>query len=73
MAFMWLLMLAPKSMKGLLPVFDRIGPFFCLVPLATICAASDCSETRVQVVVGCDGGGDNHSLCFSSRWIENLK
>jgi hypothetical protein len=36
MAFMWLLMLAPKSMKGLLPVFDRIGPFFWLVPLATI-------------------------------------
>ena len=39
MAFMWLLMLAPKSMKGLLPVFDRIGPFFWLVPLATIVLA----------------------------------
>jgi len=36
MAFMWLLKLAPKSMKSLLPVFDRIGPFFWLVPLATI-------------------------------------
>jgi hypothetical protein len=36
MAFMWLLMLAPKSMKSLLPIFDKIGPFFWLVPLATI-------------------------------------
>ncbi len=35
-AFMWLLMLAPKSMKVLLPVFDKIGPFFWLVPLAMI-------------------------------------
>ncbi len=35
-AFMWLLMLAPKSMKVLLPLFDKIGPFFWLVPLAMI-------------------------------------
>jgi hypothetical protein len=32
--FMWLEMLAPKSMKVLLPVFDKIGPFYWLVPLA---------------------------------------
>ena len=25
-AFMWLLMLAPKSMRVLLPVFDKLGP-----------------------------------------------
>jgi hypothetical protein len=36
MAFMWLLMLAPKSMRVLLPVFDKLGPFFWLVPLAMI-------------------------------------
>lgn len=34
--FMWSAILIPKSMKGLLPVFDKIGPFSWLVPLATI-------------------------------------
>jgi hypothetical protein len=36
LVFMWLEMLAPKSMKVLLPVFDEIGPFYWLVPLAMI-------------------------------------
>jgi hypothetical protein len=37
--FMWEMILLPKSMKPLLPVFDEIGPlgpFFWLVPLAMI-------------------------------------
>ena len=35
-AFMWLLMLAPKSMRVLLPVFDKLGPLSWVVPLAMI-------------------------------------
>lgn len=34
--FMWAEMLFPKSMAVLLPVLDKIGPFYWLVPLATI-------------------------------------
>jgi len=36
LAFMWGMILLPKSIKPLLPVFDKIGPFFWLVPLAMI-------------------------------------
>ena len=36
MLFMWEMILLPKSMKPLLPVFDKIGPFFWSVPLAMI-------------------------------------
>jgi hypothetical protein len=36
MGFIWLLMLAPKSMKTLIPVFNLLGPFSWLVPLAMI-------------------------------------
>ena len=34
--FMWLEMLIPNAMKVLLPLFDRIGPFYWLLPLAMI-------------------------------------
>jgi hypothetical protein len=34
--FMWEMILLPKSIKPLLPVFDKIGPFFWLIPLAMI-------------------------------------
>jgi hypothetical protein len=33
---MWAEMLFPKSMAALLPIFEKIGPFFWLVPLAMI-------------------------------------
>lgn len=36
MAFMWLLILAPRSMTALLPVFDKLGPFSWLVSFAII-------------------------------------
>ena len=36
LVFMWLEMLIPNAMKVLLPVFDRIGPFYWLLPLAII-------------------------------------
>jgi hypothetical protein len=36
LVFMWLEMLIPNAMKVLLPVFDRIGPFYWLLPLAMI-------------------------------------
>jgi len=34
--FMWEMILLPKSIRPLLPVFDKIGPFFWLIPLAMI-------------------------------------
>jgi Mn2+/Fe2+ NRAMP family transporter len=34
--FMWLEMLAPKSMTVLSPVLNRLGPLYWLVPLAMI-------------------------------------
>jgi hypothetical protein len=36
LVFMWVEMLIPSAMKVLLPVFDRIGPFYWLLPLAMI-------------------------------------
>ena len=36
---MWSAILIPTSMKVLLPVFDKIGPFSWLVPLAMILLA----------------------------------
>jgi hypothetical protein len=36
LVFLWTEVLAPKSMKALLPVFDKIGPFSWLLPLAMI-------------------------------------
>jgi hypothetical protein len=33
---MWIAILIPQSMKVLLSVFDKIGPFSWLVPLAMI-------------------------------------
>jgi hypothetical protein len=34
--FVWTAILLPKSLKPLLPVFDKIGPFSWLVPLGMI-------------------------------------
>jgi hypothetical protein len=34
--FVWSAILLPKSVKPLLPVFDKIGPFSWLLPLAMI-------------------------------------
>jgi hypothetical protein len=33
---MWLEILVPNTMKVLSPVFERIGPFYWLLPLAMI-------------------------------------
>ena len=35
-AFIWLLMLAPNSMRSLIPAFNVLGAFSWLVPLAMI-------------------------------------
>lgn len=34
--FVWTAILLPKSLRLLLPVFDKIGPFSWLIPLAMI-------------------------------------
>jgi hypothetical protein len=36
LVFMWLEMLVPNTMKLLFPVFERIGPFYWLLPSAMI-------------------------------------
>jgi len=62
--FMWLLMLAPKSMRTLIPVFNLLGPFSWLVPFAMIMLPV-IAEPRFQMVAGRDYCGSDYTGCFS--------
>ncbi len=57
-------MMAPKSMKGLLPVFDKIGPFFWLVPLATIVLPVIAAKRGTKWWWAVHGSGDNYFRFF---------